>query len=135
MPHRKEILLVENDRLDVELTLLAFEHHGLAGRVHVASSGEEALVYLGGGRAPDLVLLDLNMPQLGGHELLAQLRAHQVLRALRVVVLSTSGLDSERARSRELGAAQHLLKPTSFDALVELIGDLARRYLLITPAA
>lgn len=123
------ILLVDDSRLDVELTLDAFREARLPCIVDVASDGEEALRYLRGEGEyadrtmrpfPDLVLLDLNMPGLDGREVLRQIKGTPVLRRLPVVVLTSSQEEGDLITSYENGANSYLVKPVSFDRLMQM---------------
>lgn len=126
------VLLVDDNRLDVELALDAFRLVGLDEITHVAPSGEEALAYLFGhgsyaDRArypmPDLVLLDLKMPGVSGHDVLSRVKSTPGLRRLPIVILTSSNEEDDLARSYENGANSYLVKPASYDGLI----DLARR--------
>lgn len=100
----------------------------------VARDGAEALDLLrGAGDLPDLVLLDLNMPRMSGHELLRAVKADAALRGIPVVVLSTSGEAADRAACRD--ADEHLRKPGSLDGLVALLRELDRRWLRLGGSA
>lgn len=130
-----EILLVEDSRMDVELTLDAFHEVRLGNRIHVVRDGQEALDYLfGRGRyadrkshpLPDLVLLDLKLPKVDGHDVLRQLKQTPRLRRIPVVVLTSSEAEGDRALSYDVGANSYLVKPVSFDGfldVVQKIGD------------
>lgn len=75
---------------------------------------------------PDLLLLDLNLPRLSGHEVLQAIKGDAALKRLPVVVLSSSQAEADVARSYELGAASHVAKPGDVDALFALVETLAR---------
>jgi CheY-like chemotaxis protein len=101
------ILLVEDNRMDVELTLDAFHEAKLLNTIHVASNGQEALDYLfGRGQyadrsafpMPNLVLLDLKLPGLDGFEVLRQIKSTPILKRLPVVILTSSKEEGDRAR-------------------------------------
>jgi two-component system, response regulator len=118
-----EILLVEDDPNDVELTLRALRQHNLANRVRVLQDGAEALDYLlGPGPAaarrtgePRLILLDLKLPKVDGHEVLRRLKADPVTRAIPVVILTSSAEERDIARSYRVGANSYIVKPVDFD--------------------
>ena len=102
------ILLVEDNRMDVELTLDAFGEAHLGKKVYVANNGQEALDYLfGNGKyaerdqypLPDIVLLDLKMPGIDGFEVLRQVKQAPVLKRLPIIVLTSSTQDGDRAMS------------------------------------
>jgi CheY-like chemotaxis protein len=118
----KNILLVEDDPRDVELTLAAWEEHKLANKVTVARDGEEALDYLysrgnftsRAGGNPIFVLLDLKMPKVTGLEVLRQIKADPQLRAIPVIVLSSSREQPDLNECYELGVNAYVVKPVDF---------------------
>jgi two-component system, response regulator len=122
------VLLVEDSPDDVALTLRAFQRAGITHEVVVKEDGVEALEYLFGegayaaaGPAPQplVVLLDLNLPRLDGHEVLRRIRADARTRHLPVVVLTSSAEDRDVVRSYDSGANSYVRKPVSFLAFVE----------------
>jgi len=124
------ILLVEDRRMDVELTLDAFREARLCNTVEVASNGELALDYLFGrgtfaDRAkyplPDLILLDLKLPGIDGHEVLRQIKSTDVLKRIPVVVLTSSRESQDRIRSYDYGVNSFLLKPITFDGFMDVV--------------
>ena len=124
LPEQLVILVVEDLEDDVLLIKRAFQKAGIKNPVFVLRDGEEAKAYLEG-RAkysqrdeyplPDLILLDLKMPKLDGFELLEWIRAQPALRALRVVVLTSSEDIYDINKAYELGANSFLVKPFEFD--------------------
>jgi len=131
------ILLVEDNELEIELATLAFAEHGYDNHVVVVRDGQEALDYLTregehaspASHLPDLILLDLNMPRLGGHEVLARLKSHPNLRALPVVIFTTSDEERDRRLCEAHGADGYTRKPYDFDGFVSTVGQLTRTYL------
>jgi CheY-like chemotaxis protein len=124
------ILLVEDNRMDVELTLDAFREMRLMNPVHVASTGQEALDYLfGRGQyadretypLPRLILLDLKLPGIDGFEVLRQIKAAPVLKRLPVIILTSSKEDGDRILSYDSGANSYLVKPVSFEGFLEIV--------------
>lgn len=121
------ILLVDDDLFGAELTLAALAELNLGIPVQVAADGEEALDYLFKRKPmnipnpspPYLVLLDLKMPKVDGHEVLRQIRSNEQLKDTRVVVLTSSDQKADMDRSRELGCNAYLLKPPSIFDLIE----------------
>ena len=111
-----DVLVVEDDPGDVLLTTDALEDCHLGLSLHVVGDGEEAMRFLRdqGQPRPALVLLDLNLPRRGGLEVLADLKADPDLRAIPVVVLTTSQAEADIVRSYELHANAYVIKP--FDA-------------------
>lgn len=132
------ILLVEDNRMDVELTIDAFNERRLGNPIHVAPGGEEALNYLFGHGdfadrvrypLPDLILLDLKMPVIDGHEVLRRIKQVPVLRRIPVVVLSSSKEEGDLAMSYESGANSFLVKPVSFDGFLEVVQQIESYWL------
>ena len=121
------ILLVEDNAGDAQLMRIAFGDALPEARLSVIADGETALSTLREGGPPDLVLLDLNLPRLSGHELLAALREGEdpALRRVPVVVLSSSQAAADVRRSYELGAS-HVAKPQDMDGLLAIAEAIAR---------
>ena len=137
---RRDILLVEDNPDDVELTRLAFAEAGEPHRLHVVRDGAEALDYLlGRGRhagrevadLPALVLLDLNLPLLDGREVLQAIRAEDATRRLPVVVLTTSAEPFDVEQAYALGANSYIQKPVEFERFVEVVRQVGRYWLAI----
>ena len=126
------VLLVEDDPADVQLMRIVFAEAHPDALLRVATDGEEALRALvrlaPGEESPDLVLLDLNLPRLSGHEVLAAVRESDAPLARRtpVVVLSNSSARGDVQRSYELGARSHITKPHEIDELFATVSALAR---------
>ena len=124
------ILLVEDNRMDVELTLDAFREARLMNTVHVASDGPAALDYLFGrgefadreaNPLPSLILLDLKLPGMSGFEVLMQIKSTPILKRLPVVILTSSKEEGDRALSYDNGANSYLVKPVSFDGFMGVV--------------
>jgi CheY-like chemotaxis protein len=128
----RPILLAEDNLNDVELTLTALHELHLANEIVVVHDGAEALDWLFrrgafAGRAtssPGVVLLDLKMPKLGGHEVLAQMRASADLRATPVVILTSSREESDLAKSYDLGVNAYVVKPVDLESFIAAISQL-----------
>lgn len=128
----KPILLVEDDKRDLELTLLALERSQLANDVVITRDGAQALDYLlrqgeYARRAegnPAVVLLDLKLPKVNGLEVLTTVRASETLRAVPVVMLTSSQEESDVLRSYELGVNAYVVKPVEFKQFVAAIAEL-----------
>ncbi len=126
------ILLVEDDEVDVMNVRRAFRKGNVTNPLFVASNGLEALNMLKGQRGQGpvvpserrLILLDLNMPKMGGIEFLQILRADPDLRSTPVVVLTTSGEDRDRVQAYNLNVAGYLLKPVTFEPFVQTMTTL-----------
>ena len=135
------ILLVEDDHNDVLLIKRAFQKVNIANPIIVVNDGEQAVSYLAGrepyvDRAlPMLVLLDLKLPRKSGHEVLEWLRQQSKLKRLPVVVLTASSESSDVNRAYDLGANSYLVKPVTFDALVEMVKTLNLYWLILNKRA
>jgi len=125
------VLLVEDDEADAHLIRLAFKKSRLRADLHHVVDGVDALAFLQ--RAddrfrdaprPHLILLDLNMPRMDGHELLTRIKADEDLRAIPVVVLTTSDVEREVRTSYAAGAAGYIVKPAEIDELIASIDRL-----------
>jgi two-component system response regulator len=137
------ILLVEDRQDDVDLTLRAFKKSKLVNQVVVARDGEEALDYLFAtgahagrdlGQMPDVVLLDLKLPKIGGHEVLRRIRADERTRRLPVVVLTSSKEDLDIVQSYDLGANSFVRKPVDFAQFIEATQQLGLYWLVLNEA-
>ncbi|HET9947506.1 MAG TPA: response regulator [Longimicrobiales bacterium] len=134
------ILLVEDNRDDVDLTLRAFRSHNITNEVIVARDGEEALAHLFGsdgeepGALPAVVLLDLNLPKVNGLEVLGRIRAHERTRFLPVVVLTSSNEERDLVESYELGANSYVRKPVDFREFTLAAKQLGLYWLLLNEA-
>ncbi len=137
-----DILLVEDNRDDEELTLDAFAKARFTNHVHVARDGQAALDFLFGkgehaGRnqeeRPQIVLLDLNLPKIGGLEVLRRMRADKRTRDIPVVVLTVSQRDRDIAECRRLGIQSYIVKPVSFQGLSAVTPQLSLLWALLKP--
>lgn len=139
------ILLVEDNPADQEMARRALEESSEPPQLHVVSDGEEAMDYLlhRGQYAdhltsptPHLVLLDLNLPKLSGPEVLRQIRTHQTLASLPVIILSTSRADEDIANAYTLGCNAFISKPRRFEDYLHTIqqtGLYWSRYVSLPP--
>ncbi len=126
------ILYAEDDEEDRSMVLEAMKESRLANRIRTVADGEELLEYLQrrgrhADRAeglPGLILLDLNMPRLDGREALRAIKADPRLRRIPVVVLTTSRAEEDILRTYDLGVSSFIVKPVTFDALVETVRTL-----------
>ena len=130
MSRPAHILLVEDNRMDIELTLDAFRRRHLDNMIAVVTDGEDALDYVfGRGKygdrkvnpVPDLILLDLKMPKMDGFEVLRQIKAAPGVKRIPVVILTSSKEEGDRAMSYDCGANSYLVKPVSFDGFLEVV--------------
>jgi len=122
-----EILLVEDNPGDVELTKIAFDDGYINNNLNVVMDGEEALDFLfqreeyGDAPFPDLVLLDLNLPKIDGHEVLREIRNDDRLTRLPVVILTSSESQMDVIESYELNANAYITKPVTADDFMQLV--------------
>ena len=135
-----EILLVEDNPRDEELTLRALKKHNLANRVHVAKDGAEALDYLFAsgtyegrdiGKTPKVILLDLKLPKVDGLEVLRKVKTDERTKTIPVVVLTSSREEKDMVESYKLGVNSYIVKPVDFNKFVDAVGDLGLYWLLI----
>jgi CheY-like chemotaxis protein len=125
------VLLVEDNPNDVELTLSALKEARLANEIVVTNDGEQALEYLMrrgryAGRTtpnPAVILLDLKMPKIDGHEVLRRIRADPYLRLIPVVILTSSREEKDLYSSYDKGANSYVVKPVDFE---EFIGGISK---------
>jgi CheY-like chemotaxis protein len=124
------VLLVEDNPRDVRLIQRAFDKAKVTQDLHVVRDGEEALAYLSQKNAraepnpalrPDLILLDLNLPRLNGHEVLRHCKQDDRFKQIPIVILTTSGHDEDIRRAYEAGANAYLLKPVEFARFTEMM--------------
>jgi CheY-like chemotaxis protein len=126
------VLLVEDNPNDVELTMSALKEARLANEIIVANDGEQALDYLlrRGRHAdrtsanPAVILLDLKMPKVDGHEVLRQIRADPYLRLIPVVILTSSREEKDLYSSYDKGANAYVVKPVDFEDFISAISKL-----------
>jgi len=123
MKSKKTILLVEDDPIDVMAIKRALKKNFITNKLDVVSNGEEALKYL---RCPEtelpcVILLDLNMPKMGGIEFLRITKHEDVIKRIPVVILTSSKEKQDKLGSFDLGVAGYMLKPVNFGEIVEVI--------------
>jgi CheY-like chemotaxis protein len=135
-----EILLVEDNPDDVELTLHALRKENLANNIHVARDGEEALEFLfcngphtdrSFEHPPKLILLDLKLPKVDGMEVLKRLKADARTRTIPVVILTSSKEERDLVSGYNLGANSYIQKPVDFDQFREIVKTIGLYWLLI----
>jgi len=139
-----DILLVEDDQADVELTLHAFKKARITNPIHIVNDGAEALDFLfcreryanrKMENRPQLVLLDLNLPKVGGLEVLRRIKSDGRTRTIPVIVLTISQRDRDIAECRRLGAETYIVKPVDFVNFSKVTPQLSLRWGLLEPAA
>jgi two-component system response regulator len=135
-----EILIVEDNPTDLELTLRALKEHNLCNSVHVARDGEEALDFIfcrekfAGKRLdelPRVILLDLKLPLVDGLEVLRQVRADPRTQRVPVAVLTTSTEERDVVESYALGVNSYITKPVDFDQFREAMRTIGMYWLLL----
>jgi CheY-like chemotaxis protein len=128
-----EILLVEDNPNDVELTLRALRKQNLEGKVYVVRDGAEALdfIFASGAYAsrkietrPKVVLLDLKLPKVDGIEVLRRIKADERTRGIPVVMLTSSQEERDVAETYRLGVNSYIVKPVDFGHFVHAVGEL-----------
>jgi len=130
-PVTRPILLVEDNPDDIDLTLRAFARRKLANPIQVARDGQEALAWMArwqaGAPLPLVALLDLKLPRVHGLEVLSQWKSNPGVRAMPVVVLTSSAEDRDIAAAYAHGANSYIVKPVNFDQFLE-VASLLERY-------
>jgi CheY-like chemotaxis protein len=128
-----EILLVEDDPNDVELTLHTLRAEKLGNKIALARDGAEALELLFGEerRRPKLILLDLKLPKVDGLEVLHKIKQSSETRAIPVVILTSSREDRDRVESYQLGVNSYIQKPVDFDEFRRTIKTLGMYWLVV----
>lgn len=140
MDQAVELLLVEDNPSDVELTLHVLKKHKVCNRIKVLRDGAEALDFVFGaasqvsrenGNTPKLILLDLKLPKVNGLEVLGRIKADPNTRRIPVVVLTSSREDRDLSTCYDLGVNSYLVKPVDFEQFTEAIRQLGLYWLLL----
>jgi two-component system response regulator len=128
-----EILLVEDNPADAEMTLRALRRNNLANKVHWVKDGEEALEFMfrtgsyanrEPGSTPKLILLDIKMPKVDGIEVLRRLKENEDTRRVPVVVMTSSNEERDVVDSYRLGVNSYIVKPVQFEAFLETVAKI-----------
>jgi two-component system, response regulator len=132
-PNGVEILLVEDNANDAELTLRALKQRNLANQVFVCRDGAEAIDFFAGSTSPvpKVVLLDLKLPKVDGLEVLRRLKGNARTKSIPVVVLTSSREEPDIERAYELGANSYIVKPVDFEAFARAVSDVGLYWLLL----
>jgi two-component system response regulator len=142
-PHAMEIMVVEDNPQDLELTLRALSKANVSNQIQVARDGAEALDYLfcSGTYAsrriedtPKVVLLDLKLPKIDGLEVLKKLKGDERTKSIPVVVLTSSKEQKDVVESYRLGVNSYIVKPVGFEGFASAVGDLGLYWLLLNQA-
>lgn len=140
LPGVVEILLVEDNPSDAELTIRALERHNLANRLVWVKDGAEALDLIFGpspdagtpiNHTPKLILLDLKLPKVDGHEVLERIKSDPRTRSIPVVVLTSSREETDLLRAYKSGTNSFIVKPVDFDRFIEAVRQLGLYWLLL----
>ncbi|HBQ81857.1 MAG TPA: two-component system response regulator [Bacteroidales bacterium] len=135
-----EILLIEDNPDDAELTIRALKKHNLANKLVWVKDGAEALdfIFAAGAYAgrssnnhPKLILLDLRLPKVDGLEVLQRIKADEQTKAIPVVVMTSSTEDRDIVESYKLGVNSFLSKPVGFDEFVKMVSEIGLYWLLL----
>ena len=135
-----EILLVEDNEKDIELTLHALRSENLGNRIHVARDGEEALRFIAdceaelksnAGGMPKLILLDLKLPKVDGLQVLREVKGNPITKIIPVVILTSSKEDMDMVSSYRLGVNSYLQKPVNFEQFRTMVKQLGMYWLVV----
>jgi two-component system response regulator len=131
-PQEIDILLVEDNPNDAELTQRALKKSDIGARLAIARDGAEALEYLLGNRPrPKVVFLDLKLPKIDGIEVLRRVRSEERTRCLPIVVLTSSQEERDINECYKLGVNSYVVKPVEFDKFYKAVGDLGIYWLVL----
>ncbi len=132
-----EVLLVEDNPGDVVLTVEAFQGGKMTNHLSIVEDGEEAMAYLrqegryADAAAPDLILLDLNLPKMDGREVLQEIKKDEHLRRIPVVILTTSTAEQDILKTYDLHANCYINKPVNFDEFLTVVRAIENFWLTI----
>ncbi|HET7909164.1 MAG TPA: response regulator [Nitrospira sp.] len=134
-----EILLIEDNPEDVEITLRAFQKHRIANKIHVVRDGEEALECLfstgryehGPCQNTKLILLDLKLPKVDGLEILQKCKSDPRTKHIPIVVLTSSREEQDLARSYDYGVNSYVVKPVDFPQFIDAVRQLGLYWMLL----
>jgi len=127
-----DILLVEDNPNDAELTLRALKKNELGGRIAIARDGAEALDYVfKSNQRPRVIFLDLKLPKIDGIEVLRRIRSDDRTKSIPVVVLTSSQEERDITETYKLGVNSYVVKPVEFDKFYKTVSDLGRYWVLL----
>lgn len=139
----KSILLIEDNPDDAKLTIHAFEKNNITNEIVVINDGIKALDYLfkcgmysesGTNNLPAVILLDLKLPKLDGHEVLKQIRAHERTKLIPVIILTSSKEEDDLVKCYQNGCNSYVQKPVDFNEFIEAVQSLGIYWLLLNEA-
>ena len=136
-PKSVDILLIEDNPDHVELILKALRDNNVLNEVHVVTSGEEAMDFLyqrgeyANAARPGLILLDIKLPGMDGIEILRRIKADPKLKAIQVVILTTSAGEKEIVESYNCGANSYIIKPVDFEQFLKVIKELKLYWMMV----
>lgn len=140
MQNQVEILLVEDNPYDAELTIRALRHNNLLNHIEHVMDGEEALEFLyakgkfkgnAGNQSPRVIFLDIKLPKISGLEVLKTLKSDPELQNIPVVILTSSAQEKDIIESYKLGVNSYIVKPVEFEKLVDAIKQLGYYWLIL----
>jgi CheY-like chemotaxis protein len=124
----RPILLVEDNPMDIDLTLRAFKKEGLTNPIEIARDGEEALSFIprweAGDPWPLIVLMDLKLPKVGGLEVTRSFKEHPEFKVIPIVVLTSSSEDKDIKTAYQYGANSYIVKPVDFDKFAAVAAEI-----------
>jgi CheY-like chemotaxis protein len=124
----RPILLVEDNPMDVDLTLRAFKKEGISNQIHVARDGEEALSFIPrwetGDPLPLIILMDLKLPKVNGLEVTRKFKEHPEVKVIPIVVLTSSSEDKDIKTAYQYGANSYIVKPVDFDKFADVAAEI-----------
>lgn len=136
-----EIILVEDNPADEEMTLMALKERNLANKVHVLRDGAEALTYILNNvdcrpgqtaeQRPKVILLDLKLPKVDGLEVLRRIRSDERTKTVPVVILTSSNEERDRIEGYKLGANSYVVKPVDFDDFARAVSEIGCYWVLM----
>lgn len=124
----RPILLVEDNPMDIDLTLRAFKKEGLSNPIELARDGEEALDFISrweqGAPLPLIILMDLKLPKVGGLEVTRRIKGHSEFKIIPIVVLTSSSEDKDIKTAYKNGANSYIVKPVDFKKFVDVAAEI-----------
>ena len=139
-----DILLVEDNPYEAKLTIMSLQEQNLANNLHHVDDGAEALDFLfarghyedrENENMPKLILLDLNLPKIGGLDVLREIKEHDRTKSIPVVILSSSKQDADVITGYMLGVNSYVVKPVDFDVFSKAISDLGSYWMLLNESS